>query len=119
MTFNKKNILWDLFSTKHKNNSIAFSSLPSKDIDNMSQDTTNSFSKMSLNPAASEWKPNFGAKAFVPSFGAPAAAAAAPAPAPVAPAAAAAPGKLTHYNTPSDHEGRGLLQLSRLMLLFF
>ncbi|CAO0796335.1 unnamed protein product [Mucor circinelloides] len=57
----------------------------------MSQDTTNSFSKMSLNPAASEWKPNFGAKAFVPSFGAPAAAAAAPAPAPVAPAAAAAP----------------------------
>ncbi|KAL7323141.1 translation termination factor GTPase eRF3 [Mucor circinelloides] len=57
----------------------------------MSQDTTNSFSKMSLNPAASEWKPNFGAKAFVPSFGAPAAAAAAPAPAPVAPAAAAVP----------------------------
>ncbi|KAK4517854.1 uncharacterized protein ATC70_001202 [Mucor velutinosus] len=55
----------------------------------MSQDTTNSFSKMSLNPSASEWKPNFGAKAFVPSFGAPAAAAAAPAAAPVAPAAAA------------------------------
>ncbi|CAO3631672.1 unnamed protein product [Mucor fragilis] len=54
----------------------------------MSQDTTNSFSKMNLNPSASEWKPNFGAKAFVPSFGAPAAAAA-PAPAPVAPAAAA------------------------------
>ncbi|GAN00657.1 eukaryotic polypeptide chain release factor 3 [Mucor ambiguus] len=55
----------------------------------MSQDATNSFSKMNLNPSASEWKPNFGAKAFVPSFGAPAAAAAAPAPAPVAPAAPA------------------------------
>jgi hypothetical protein len=24
--------------------------------------------KMSLNPSASEWKPNFGAKSFVPSF---------------------------------------------------
>lgn len=55
----------------------------------MSQDTTNSFSKLNLNPGASEWKPSFTAKAFVPSFGAPAAAAA-PAPAPVA---AAAPGK--------------------------
>ncbi|KAG1051487.1 hypothetical protein G6F43_006304 [Rhizopus delemar] len=29
---------------------------------------------MSLNPSASEWKPNFGAKSFVPSFAAPAAA---------------------------------------------
>lgn len=61
----------------------------------MSQDATNSFSKLNLNPGASEWKPSFTAKAFVPSFGAPAAAAApapvaAPAPAPVA---AAAPGK--------------------------
>lgn len=54
----------------------------------MSKDTTNSFSKMNLNPAASEWKPNFGAKSFVPSFAAPPAAApaaAAPAPAAAAP----------------------------------
>ncbi|KAI8645182.1 P-loop containing nucleoside triphosphate hydrolase protein [Parasitella parasitica] len=57
----------------------------------MSQDTTNSFSKMNLNPSASEWKPNFGAKAFVPSFGAPPAAAPAPAPAPVPAAAEPAP----------------------------
>lgn len=64
----------------------------------MSQDATNSFSKMNLNPSASEWKPNFGAKSFVPSFGAPAAAAA-PAPAPVAPVAPAAiPGKIQHYS---------------------
>lgn len=48
----------------------------------MSKDTTNSFSKMNLNPAASEWKPNFGAKSFVPSFAAP----------PAAAPAAAAPG---------------------------
>lgn len=78
-------------------------------LDNMSQDTTNSFSKMSLNPSASEWKPNFGAKAFVPSFGAPAAAAAAPAAAPVAPAAAA-PGKLSHHSKPLDQESRDWLR---------
>ena len=40
-----------------------------------------------LAASASEWKPNFGASEFVPTFGAPAAAAAAPAPAP-APVAA-------------------------------
>ena len=51
----------------------------------MSQDATNNMSKLNLNPAASEWKPNFGAKSFVPSFGAPAA------------APAAAPGKKNKY----------------------
>lgn len=58
----------------------------------MSQDATNSLSNLNLNPAASEWKPSFTAKSFVPTFGAPAAA-----PAPVAePVAApvAAPGKI-------------------------
>lgn len=54
----------------------------------MSQDATNSFSKLNLNPAASEWKPSFQAKSFVPTFGAPAAA---PAPAAEAPVAAPAP----------------------------
>lgn len=62
----------------------------------MSQDATNSFSKLNLNPSASEWKPNFGARAFVPSFGeAPAAAAPAPVAAAAAPVAAPAPGKNT------------------------
>lgn len=65
----------------------------------MSQDATNSFSKMNLNPSASEWKPNFGAKSFVPSFGAPAAAPAPAAPAPAAPVVPAAiPGKIQHYS---------------------
>lgn len=62
----------------------------------MSQDATNSLSNLNLNPAASEWKPSFTAKSFVPTFGAPAATPAA-APAPVAePVAApvAAPGKI-------------------------
>lgn len=59
----------------------------------MSQDATNSFSKLSLNPGASEWKPSFTAKAFVPSFAAPAAAAPAPVAAAPAPAPVAAPGK--------------------------
>lgn len=56
---------------------------------------------MSLNPKASEWKPSFTAKAFVPSFSVPPAqpaAAAAPPPtqpaqSAAAPAPAAAPGK--------------------------
>ncbi|KAI8878977.1 hypothetical protein K501DRAFT_297315 [Backusella circina FSU 941] len=51
----------------------------------MSQDNSESLSKLNLNPKATEWKPNFGAKSFVPTFGAPAAAA--PAPAAAAPAA--------------------------------
>ncbi|CEP10714.1 hypothetical protein [Parasitella parasitica] len=55
----------------------------------MSQDAADSFSKMTLNPTASEWKPNFGAKAFVPSFAAPPSAAPAPAAAPAAPTAPA------------------------------
>ncbi|CAO3664776.1 hypothetical protein G6F70_006020 [Rhizopus microsporus] len=42
----------------------------------MSEDASKSFSKLSLNPAAAEWKPNLNAKSFVPTFGA------APAPAP-------------------------------------
>lgn len=40
----------------------------------MSQDPTKPMSKLSLNPGASEWKPNMGAKAFVPSFAMPPAA---------------------------------------------
>lgn len=36
----------------------------------MSQDPSKPLSKLSLNPGASEWKPNMGAKAFVPSFAA-------------------------------------------------
>jgi hypothetical protein len=43
-----------------------------------------------LAASASEWKPNFGASEFVPTFGVPAAAAAAPAPAPAAVAAPSA-----------------------------
>ncbi|ORE08301.1 hypothetical protein BCV72DRAFT_91446 [Rhizopus microsporus var. microsporus] len=42
----------------------------------MSEDASKSFSKLSLNPGATEWKPNLNARSFVPSFGA------APAPAP-------------------------------------
>lgn len=36
----------------------------------MSEDASKSFSKLSLNPAAAEWKPNLNAKSFVPTFGA-------------------------------------------------
>ncbi|CEI86072.1 Putative Eukaryotic release factor 3 [Rhizopus microsporus] len=42
----------------------------------MSEDASKSFSKLSLNPGATEWKPNLNARSFVPTFGA------APAPAP-------------------------------------
>ncbi|KAI8073857.1 P-loop containing nucleoside triphosphate hydrolase protein [Gongronella butleri] len=52
---------------------------------------------MSLNPKANEWKPNFGAQAFVPNFqpaAAPAAPAAAPAPNVPKPAALAGPAKV-------------------------
>lgn len=55
----------------------------SQNQDSLSQAT----SKLSLNPNAASWKPNLGAKEFVPSFGA-------PAPAPAAPASSAQPGTL-------------------------
>jgi peptide chain release factor subunit 3 len=58
----------------------------------MSQDNSENLSKLNLNPKATEWKPNFGAKSFVPTFGAPAAA-----PAAAPPAAAAAPGKFCFH----------------------
>lgn len=36
----------------------------------MSEDASKSFSKLSLNPGATEWKPNLNARSFVPTFGA-------------------------------------------------
>ncbi|CDH51705.1 eukaryotic polypeptide chain release factor 3 [Lichtheimia corymbifera JMRC:FSU:9682] len=69
----------------------------SQNQDSLSQAT----SKLSLNPNAASWKPNLGAKEFVPSFGA-------PAPAPAAPASSAQPAprvmKLTSNTAPSQPE---------------
>lgn len=62
----------------------------SQNQDSLSQAT----SKLLLNPNAASWKPNLGAKEFVPSFGVPAAA---PAPAPAAPASSTQPGMLLIY----------------------
>ena len=87
-----------------------------------------------LAASASEWKPNFGASEFVPTFGAPAAAAApAPAPAPVAApsaaiekpspkaaaaggGAAAAPAKALKKADVKDDEGDVVVPTSHLNL---
>jgi hypothetical protein len=83
----------------------------------------------SLAASATEWKPNFGASEFVPSFGtsaasapapaaAPAAAAAAPAPAekPKTAAVAAAPSKATKKSDVKDEEGDIVVPTSHLNL---